>query len=79
MWSSLLRSCRVHRNEMVGRRAAKILLELDPGDFAIYLQVSNFYSEIGEFETSMQIRELAMARKVTREIGHSLIEINRPR
>lgn len=79
MWSSLLRSCTVHNNEILGRRAAKILLELDPENPAICLQASNFYSEIGEFETSMQIRELAMARKVTREIGHSLIEINRPR
>ncbi|KAF3431245.1 hypothetical protein FNV43_RR25975 [Rhamnella rubrinervis] len=79
MWSSLLRSCTVHNNEILGRKAAKILLELDPKNPAICLQTSNFYSEIGEFETSMQIRELAMARKVTREIGHSLIEINNPR
>ncbi|KAJ9176373.1 hypothetical protein P3X46_011692 [Hevea brasiliensis] len=76
MWSSLLQSCRVHRNEMVGKSAAKVLLELDPEDFAVYLQVSNFFSEIGEFEASMQIREIAMARKMTKEIGHSLIDSN---
>lgn len=74
MWSSLLRSCRIHRNEVVGRRAAKVLLELEPENFAVYLQVSNFYSEIGEFETSLQIRETGMARKLARETGHSLIE-----
>ncbi|KAL5552863.1 hypothetical protein UlMin_040264 [Ulmus minor] len=74
MRSSLLRSCIVHKNEMLGRLAAKILLELEPEDPAICLQASNFYSEIGEFSTSMQMRELAMAKKVTREIGHSLIE-----
>ncbi|KDP26607.1 hypothetical protein JCGZ_17765 [Jatropha curcas] len=76
MWSSLLRSCRVHRNETVGRRAAKILLGLDPEDFAVHLQVSNFYSETGEFEASMQIKEIAIARKMTKEIGHSLIGLN---
>ncbi|KAM6589317.1 hypothetical protein CsatA_011922 [Cannabis sativa] len=74
MWSSFLRSCRVHKNEKMGRRAAKVLMELEPENPAICLQVSNFYSEVGEFSTSMEIRELAMARKVTREIGHSLIE-----
>ncbi|CAK7333269.1 unnamed protein product [Dovyalis caffra] len=68
MWTSLLRSCRIYRNEILGRRAAKALLELDPEDFAVYLQVSNFYSDIGEYETSMHIRELAVARKMTREI-----------
>ncbi|KAJ4827819.1 hypothetical protein Tsubulata_026156 [Turnera subulata] len=74
MWSSLLRSCRVHKNESVGRRAAEMLLQLDPQDFAVYLQISNFYSEIGEFEASSQVREIAMARKMTREIGISLLE-----
>ncbi|WCJ38466.1 Tetratricopeptide repeat (TPR)-like superfamily protein [Euphorbia peplus] len=76
MWSSLLRSCRVHHNEIVGRRAAKALLDLDPEDAAVHLQVSNFYSTIGEFEASRQIRESAIARKMAREIGHSLINSN---
>ncbi|GMY26250.1 putative pentatricopeptide repeat-containing protein At3g05240 [Fagus crenata] len=75
MRSSLLQSCRLHGNEIVGRRVAKILMELEPDDPAVCLQASNFYSEIGEFQTSMQIRESAYAKKVTREIGHSLIEI----
>ncbi|KAG2702003.1 hypothetical protein I3760_06G070300 [Carya illinoinensis] len=76
MWSSLLRSCRVHGNEIVGRRVAKTLLEIEPEDPAVCLQVSNFYSEIGEFHTSTQLRKRAMSRKVTRKIGHSLIEVN---
>ena len=50
-------------------------MELGQEDFAIYLQVSNFYSEVGEYEASLQIRESAMARKVIREIGRSLIEV----
>lgn len=76
MWSSLLQSCRFYTNEIVGKRAAKVLLELDPNDFAVHLQVSKFFSEIGEFEASIQIREVAMARKMSKEIGHSLIDLN---
>ena len=51
------------------------MTDLGQEDIAFYLQVSNFYSEVGEFEASLQIREIAMARKVMREIGHSLIEV----
>ncbi|KAL5762089.1 hypothetical protein ACOSP7_018353 [Xanthoceras sorbifolium] len=76
MWSSLLRSCMVHGNEILGRRVAKSLMDLEPKDFAVDLQVSNFYAEIGEYEKSMQIREIASTRKMTKETGHSLIELN---
>ncbi|KHN26890.1 Pentatricopeptide repeat-containing protein, chloroplastic [Glycine soja] len=75
MWSSLLRSCRVHKNEEVGTRAAQVLVELDPDDPAVWLQASIFYAEIGNFDASRQIREVALSRKMTREIGHSLTEI----
>ncbi|XP_034678418.1 pentatricopeptide repeat-containing protein At2g13600 isoform X2 [Vitis riparia] len=76
MWSSLLQSCRIHGDTIVGRRAAKVLMELEPEDPATYLQASSFYSEIGELEISMQIREIAIARRMKREMGHSLIAVN---
>ncbi|KAL6974947.1 hypothetical protein U1Q18_017087 [Sarracenia purpurea var. burkii] len=69
MWSSLLGSCRVHRNEMVGHRAAKILMGIEPENHVAWFQASKFYSEIGDFATSAHIRELAMARKMRKEIG----------
>ncbi|CAK9182757.1 unnamed protein product [Ilex paraguariensis] len=75
-WSSLLHSCRVHQNEGVGKRAAEMLMILEPEHHAAWLQASNFYSEIGEFEISSQIKEVAVARKLRREIGCSLIELN---
>ncbi|KAK7386870.1 hypothetical protein VNO78_27214 [Psophocarpus tetragonolobus] len=75
MWSSLLRSCRIHKNEEVGTRAAQVLVELDPDDPAVWLQASIFYAQMGKFDASRRIREVALARKMTREIGHSLIEI----
>lgn len=76
MWSSLLRSCRIHGNAIVGRSAAEMLMELKPEDPAAYLQASSFYSEIGELEISMQIREIAFARRIKRELGYSLIKVN---
>ena len=75
IWSSMLRSCRVHRNETIGRKIVKWLVDLEAEDPAILLQASNFYSDIGDFETSKQLREIALTKKVVREIGHSLIEV----
>ncbi|MCE3049742.1 hypothetical protein HAX54_045704 [Datura stramonium] len=76
MWSSLLRSCRIHQNEHVGRRAAKRLMDLEPEDPSFWLQASKFYSEIGEFETAVYIREVAVARKMSRDIGCSSIRVH---
>ncbi|KAK4373192.1 hypothetical protein RND71_008576 [Anisodus tanguticus] len=44
MWSSLLRSCRIHQNEDVGRREAKTLMDLEPEDPSVWLQASIFFS-----------------------------------
>lgn len=76
MWSSLLRSCMVHGNEIVGRRVAKSLIALKPKEYADYLQLSKFYAEIREYEKSMEVKESAGMRKMTREFGYSLIELN---
>ncbi|KAF9626695.1 hypothetical protein IFM89_038790 [Coptis chinensis] len=75
MWSSLLQSCRIHCNTEVGKRAAEALMELQPNDSAAYVQASAFYSEIGDVETSIKIREMKMALKMKRELGCSSIEI----
>ncbi|GAB4839773.1 hypothetical protein Ancab_020483 [Ancistrocladus abbreviatus] len=76
MWSSLLRSCRVHQNEVVGRRVANRLMDLEPRDPAACLQASIFYFEVGDYESSMRLQEMGVAEKVIREIGCSLIEVS---
>ncbi|KAJ4916489.1 Tetratricopeptide repeat (TPR)-like superfamily protein [Raphanus sativus] len=72
-WSSLLQSCRIHGNEAIGRRAAEALMDLEPDNFAVYIQVSKFYFEIGDFEISRRIREIAASRELMREIGYSSV------
>ncbi|KAK1403311.1 Pentatricopeptide repeat-containing protein [Heracleum sosnowskyi] len=73
LWSSLLRSCRIHRNEDVGRRVTYKLMDLEPEDPEIWLQASNFYAEIGEFDTSSHIREVAVARKMRMDIETGIL------
>ncbi|KAL1194146.1 Pentatricopeptide repeat-containing protein [Cardamine amara subsp. amara] len=72
-WSSLLQSCRIHRNETIGRRTAEVLMDLEPENFAVYIQVSKFYFENGDFEISKRIREIAASRELMREIGYSSV------
>ncbi|CAH8386949.1 unnamed protein product [Eruca vesicaria subsp. sativa] len=74
-WSSLLQSCRIHGNESIGRRAAEALMDLEPDNFAVYIQVSKFYFEIGDFEVSRGIREIAASRELMREIGYSSVTV----
>ncbi|KAJ0257694.1 PPR superfamily protein [Hirschfeldia incana] len=75
-WSSLLQSCRIHGNEAIGRRAAEVLMDLEPDSFAAYIQVSKFYFEIGDFDISRRIREIAASRELMREIGYSSVTVN---
>ncbi|CAI9774737.1 unnamed protein product [Fraxinus pennsylvanica] len=74
IWSSMLRSCRIHQNEQVGKRAAATLMNLE--DPAAWLQASSFYSEIGDFDSETRFREVVVARKIRRDIGHILIEVH---
>ncbi|GER51532.1 pentatricopeptide repeat-containing family protein [Striga asiatica] len=75
IWSSVLRSCRIHLHERVGRRAVKKLMEIEPENPSGWAQASSFYWEIGDFEAAKECREIAFARKVGKEIGRSWIEI----
>ncbi|XP_057767448.1 pentatricopeptide repeat-containing protein At4g39530-like [Salvia miltiorrhiza] len=75
IWSSVLRSCRVHRDEQLGNRAAEMLMRLQPENPCSWLQASYFYSDIGDFEAAKHYREIAVARKVRREIGRSMIQV----
>ncbi|GKA50162.1 pentatricopeptide repeat-containing protein [Tanacetum coccineum] len=68
IWSSLLRQCRVHHNELVGRRVAQIMTKLEPENPSVWFQVSDFYSDFGEFETSKHTKDVALARKMQREM-----------
>ncbi|KAJ0631286.1 putative tetratricopeptide-like helical domain superfamily [Helianthus annuus] len=68
IWSSLLRHCRAHHNETVGKRIAETVIKLEPENASSWLQVSNFYSEIRDFETAKLIKDIALARRMQRDM-----------
>ncbi|XP_068636743.1 pentatricopeptide repeat-containing protein At1g74600, chloroplastic-like [Aristolochia californica] len=75
MWSSILRSSRVHGNRDMGRKAAIALMELEPENPAIYSQVLSFYSEIGDTKCYKEIRDTMETKKISKGVGYSLVEV----
>uniref|UniRef100_A0A0E0Q2C9 DYW domain-containing protein n=1 Tax=Oryza rufipogon TaxID=4529 RepID=A0A0E0Q2C9_ORYRU len=75
-WSSLLQSCKAHGENVLGKRAANMLIDVGRKDPATTLQVSNFFNDIGDRETALRIKEMTNVKEVKKS-GHSLIEDGR--
>uniref|UniRef100_A0A0D9WTX0 DYW domain-containing protein n=1 Tax=Leersia perrieri TaxID=77586 RepID=A0A0D9WTX0_9ORYZ len=72
-WSSLLQSCKTHGENVLGKRAANMLIDVGRKDPATTLQVSNFFYDIGDRENALRIKVMTNVKEV-KESGHSLIE-----
>lgn len=75
IWGSLLASCKVHRNIILGEYIAKKLLEIDPSNSGPYVLLSNMYAELGRWGDVMRVRKLMRKRGVIKQPGCSWIEI----
>ncbi|RRT82355.1 hypothetical protein B296_00011097 [Ensete ventricosum] len=75
IWGNLLSSCRLHKNVVVGERAAIKLLELQPGTSSPYVLLSNLYASDGRWEDVAEARKMLKCTGVKKEPGHSFIEV----
>lgn len=75
IWGSLLSSCRLHKNVVVGERVAKRLLELQPTVSSPYVLLSNLYALNGRWNDVAEARKMLKGCGVKKEPGHSMIEI----
>lgn len=57
VWRALLDGCRLHKNTMIGKLAAKNILALEPNDPSTYILVSNLHSSSGRWDCSEMTRE----------------------
>ncbi|CAA7410289.1 unnamed protein product [Spirodela intermedia] len=78
-WSAVLRSCGVHGEEEVGRRAAAALMDTEPRSPAACLQVAGFYAAVAEPETSAAVKEMIPPPELRREMGRSTVEVTEAR
>ncbi|KAJ9554878.1 hypothetical protein OSB04_009492 [Centaurea solstitialis] len=75
MWRTLLSSCRIHKNEEIGKRVAERLIELEPQASSSYVLLYNIYNDARMEAAAMEIRELMSNRRIKKEPGLSWIEV----
>ncbi|EPS72347.1 hypothetical protein M569_02407, partial [Genlisea aurea] len=76
VWGALFFACRLHGKLELGERAARKLMELDPGDSGIYVLLSNMYKEANKRDEAEEVRRLMRQRGVDKTPGCSSIEVN---
>ncbi|XP_050382039.1 putative pentatricopeptide repeat-containing protein At2g01510 [Argentina anserina] len=76
MWSSVLSSCRIHKNQKLAERAANRLFNMaELRDAAAYVNMSNIYAEIGEWESLREVKKAMRERGVRKVTAYSWVEI----
>ncbi|KAI3470409.1 hypothetical protein Pfo_027072 [Paulownia fortunei] len=78
MWSSILNSCRIHKNQEFAKKAARELFNLDVlRDAAAYVTMSNIYAEAGDWEHTAKVKKAMRERGVRKVPAYSWVEIER--
>ncbi|MQM03136.1 hypothetical protein Taro_035915, partial [Colocasia esculenta] len=75
IWRSLLSSSRIHRDFVVGRKAAERLIELDPLDDSAYVLLSNIYAVTGRWEDVENVRTHMKSVKLKKKPACSWIKV----
>ncbi|KAG2270269.1 hypothetical protein Bca4012_072428 [Brassica carinata] len=77
VWGALFFGCKMHRDVVMGEKAAKKLLELDPGDSGIYVLLDKMYGEANMWEDAKKARRMMNERGVEKKTpGYSSIKVN---
>ncbi|CAK9204543.1 unnamed protein product, partial [Sphagnum troendelagicum] len=76
VWVALLGACRVHGEVEMGERIAKQVLELNPGDAAGYVLLSNIYAAAGKWDLRANIQRQRLRMGVKKDPGQTWIEVN---
>ncbi|VFQ88511.1 unnamed protein product [Cuscuta campestris] len=76
VWGALFSSCQTHRNIELGEKAALKLLQLDPDDSGIYVQLANMYIEANLWHKAREVRKMISERGLEKTPGCSSIEVN---
>lgn len=73
IWTTLLGACGVHRDDIRGRLAAKKLIELEPENPSPYVQLSNIYAALGNWNEVNTLRREMREKGVKKFPGCSWI------
>lgn len=77
VWGSLLSSCRIHGNVVIGERVARRLLQLQPTATSPYVLMANLRASDSRWQGVARARKLLKASTaVNKEPGWSYVEVN---
>ncbi|XP_057437591.1 putative pentatricopeptide repeat-containing protein At2g01510 [Lotus japonicus] len=76
MWSSILNSCRIHKNQELAKKAAEHLFNMKAlRDAAAYVSMSNIYAAAGEWDNVGKVKKAMRDRGVRKLPAYSWVEI----
>lgn len=76
VWGALFFACYIHKNVLMGERAASKLVELDPHDSGIYVLLAKMYRESNMWEEAGKAQNMMKERGLEKTPGCSSIEVN---
>ncbi|XP_023638138.1 putative pentatricopeptide repeat-containing protein At2g01510 isoform X2 [Capsella rubella] len=77
MWSSVLNSCRIHKNHSLAERAAEKLFSMEKlRDAAAYVSMSNIYAAAGKWESVRHVKKAMRERGIKKVPAYSWVEVN---
>ncbi|XP_065861838.1 putative pentatricopeptide repeat-containing protein At3g23330 [Euphorbia lathyris] len=75
VWSSLLASCRVHKNVDLAEIVAKKIFEVDPENEGAYILLANTYAAARRWKDAMKLRVLMRNKGIKKNHACSWIEV----
>ncbi|EOA15354.1 hypothetical protein CARUB_v10004360mg [Capsella rubella] len=76
LWSSVLGSCKLHGDFVIGKEIAEYLIGQSINNSGIYVLLSNIYASAGDYEGVAKVRNLMKEKGIMKEPGVSTIEID---
>ncbi|XP_057541822.1 putative pentatricopeptide repeat-containing protein At2g01510 [Amaranthus tricolor] len=76
MLSSILNSCRIHKNHELAKKVAERLFEMEVKDAAAYVNMSNIYAVAGEWDKVVVVKKAMRRQGVRKAPAYSWVEIN---
>ncbi|CAO2828675.1 unnamed protein product [Amaranthus hypochondriacus] len=76
MLSSILNSCRIHKNHELAKKVAERLFEIEVKDAAAYVNMSNIYAVAGEWDKVVVVKKAMRRQGVRKAPAYSWVEIN---
>ncbi|XP_062098447.1 pentatricopeptide repeat-containing protein At4g19191, mitochondrial isoform X2 [Humulus lupulus] len=76
IWSSLLSSCKIHRNVEIGEYISDRLFKLDPLVAVPYVEMASIYASDQRWDDVAAIRKMMKSNKTKKFPGQSIVQVN---